>query len=234
MDLKKAKITLDKINSLYQSMSIEEGNVSNIERDLMLSYIQQLYDAFLHQLGSSTEVTAVATTSKTNIEKPKPKRTYKPPRIIEIPDSLQNLQQEKPAPKPEIPKPTDTPPPTAPDPQPEPVAQQPASGISGDDGAFAALFEFKEAKELSEKLSARPIQDLTKALAINDRLLYMNELFSKDLNSLNDALSQLNRYDRMREAKPLLINLAEKYDWMEESRINIAKDFVRLVRRKYS
>lgn len=231
MDLKKAKITLDKINSLYQSMSIEDGSVSNIERDLMLSYIQQLYDTFLHQHSSNSEETEIAPPPPKTVEKPKQKRTYKPPRIIEIPDSLQNLQQEKPAPKP-----TYTPPP-APKAQPttpEPVVQQPTPSVPADEGAFASLFEFKEAKELSEKLSSRPIQDLTKALAINDRLLYMNELFAKDLNSLNDALSQLNRYDRLAEAKPILLQFAQKYDWMEESRINIAKDFVRLVKRKYS
>ncbi|NBC09511.1 MAG: hypothetical protein GVY26_20155 [Bacteroidetes bacterium] len=98
---------------------------------------------------------------------------------------------------------------------------------------MANLFQFKQATELSEKLSERPIQDLTKALAINDRLLYMNELFGGDFNALNDNLSRLNGMENMEEAKGLLVQLAETYDWADEEREDIARDFIRLVRRRY-
>ena len=47
MDLQHAKILLEKINALYKSISADENRVSSIERDLMLSYIRQLYDSFL-------------------------------------------------------------------------------------------------------------------------------------------------------------------------------------------
>lgn len=241
MNLKQAKITLEKINALYNSMSMEEGNVSSIERDLMLSYIKSLYEVFL-QSAPSEQPTAPP--SPVVEEKSKVKRSYKPPRIIEIPDSLQGVSQQKPKYQPPQAQPVSRPQPTPEpkrEPEPEKEPQQPSPepapsvrpATSGNKPEMAGLFEFKEAKELSEKLSARPVQDLTKALAINDRLLYMNELFSKDLNALNDALAHLNRYDRIEEARGFLEDLAQRYSWMEEERLPVAKDFVQLVRRRY-
>jgi hypothetical protein len=61
----------------------------------------------------------------------------------------------------------------------------------------------------------------------------MNELFGRDLNALNDYLSRLNRMDSMEEAKPLLQQLAEQYGWADEEREDIAREFIRLVRRRY-
>ena len=45
-------------------------------------------------------------------------------------------------------------------------------------------------------------------MAINDRLLYMNELFGKDTDTLNETLKLLNKFESLDEAKGLLINLA--------------------------
>jgi hypothetical protein len=243
MNLKKAKITLEKINSLYASMSIEEGNTSAIERDLMLSYIRQLYEAFLHTADGRLEkaLEADGSGSSQAEEKPKPRRTYKPPRIIEIPEGLQTSAPHKLTSRPITPPPAPVPK-APPAPKEEPAAAEPVKTApsTGDSSGFSsspeieALFEHKAAKELSEKLSARPIQDLTKALAINDRLLYMNELFGKDLNMLNDTLGQLNEYSRLSEAKELLVSLAKRYEWTRDDRSSVAKDFIHLVRRRYN
>ena len=47
MNLQKAKILLEKINALHRSMNMDQGNIASIERDLMLSYVRQLYEACL-------------------------------------------------------------------------------------------------------------------------------------------------------------------------------------------
>lgn len=114
----------------------------------------------------------------------------------------------------------------------EPVMPPPAAP-QGVPDSLKHLFAFKEATELSEKLSERPVQDLTKALAINDRLLYMNELFNRDLNALNDALGKLNHMSSMQEARGLIVKMAQRYDWGADDKEDTARDFIRLVRRKY-
>lgn len=248
MNLKQSKVILEKINALHKSMSMDESNVASIERDLMLSYIKQLYENFLHGEGSQPGNPADPRQERTTV-----KRTYTPPRIIEIPDTQKSNRMspdpvpdpvpDEPEPEPKRePEPAPDPSPVPPPPQPRPVPQpqpqpQPRPPVAGPTVSpskeVASLFEFKAAKELSEKLSERPVNDLTKALAINDRLLYMNELFGKDLNTLNDTLSTLNKLDGMDQARNLLFKLAEEYNWVDEERQPVAKDFIKLVRRRY-
>ncbi len=256
MDLKQARITLDKINDLFNSLERDAANVSAIERDLMRGYVQQFYEYFI---GGGTGGHSPSNTAR---EKQPARRNYTPPRIIEIPDSLrepanapkpdptrrpnpQPRPEPNPQPKPEPqpkPDPRPAPQPQRPEPQPEPKEPDPA-GLHTPPVPTPArkqvpdklkpLFAHKEAKELSEKLSERPIQDLTKALAINDRLLYMNELFGHDLNALNDTLSRLNQLNNMQDAQSLLVQMAERYHWEAEEKEETARDFIRFVRRKY-
>ena len=82
-------------------------------------------------------------------------------------------------------------------------------------------------------MSQQSIADLTRAMSINDKLLYSNELFGRDMAAMNETLQQLNRLNSMEEARELLIDIAEKNDWTEEERTDVAESFIKLVRRKY-
>lgn len=95
------------------------------------------------------------------------------------------------------------------------------------------LFDFKRGTELLDKLGEQPVRDLTKALSINDRLLYMNELFGKDLEAMNESLKLLNKFESFEGGKSFLITLAGQYDWLAEDRVSTARDFIRLVKRRY-
>jgi hypothetical protein len=172
-------------------------------------------------------------------EDPQPKKTP-PPRIIEIPESLKELEKKEaeqqedlpafdpPAPPRESKKVR----PPAPERSPEPK-QEPVRPSSYNKTELEVLFDFKSGGELADKLSDQPLSDLTKALSINDRLLYMNQLFGKDMSELDESLKLLNRFENLQEAKSLIYNLAEQYDWTHEEKMNIAKDFLKMVRRRY-
>jgi len=243
MDLQQAKILINKVNSLFKGM--EEGNqtLSSIERDLMLSYIRQLYEEFLNTRGDipmakvpTRSIEGEGLKPAFEVIAPKaPKKTSKP-KIIEVPDSLKDLKPSPPKSKLKLKTKgvkNVTSSPIAPSKSKSKKVTSPSKPISKKKGAYNVLFEFKAAKELSEKLSERRIEDLTKAMAINDRLLYMNELFGKDFDSLNKTLKTLNKYDDLQDAKGLLINLADRFDWLNEEKIPIAQGFIKLVRRKY-
>ena len=237
MDLQQAKIILNKINALFKNLSIDEGNIASIEKELMLNYVRQLYEAFLdidEAAPKSKKTTALKEEPELEVVKPKtepkPKIEYKPPKIIEIPDSLKDLTEDAPAPSPKPkPEPIPEPVPEPPKPKATPAPVSSASTVDID-----SLLEHKQAKELSEKLSERPIQDLSKALSINDRLYFMNELFGKDQNALSNALKDLNQYTRLEEAKPYLSELAGKYDWLDKEKKETAVNFIKLVRRRYN
>ncbi|HND89623.1 MAG TPA: hypothetical protein PK971_14920, partial [Saprospiraceae bacterium] len=122
-----------------------------------------------------------------------------------------------------------TPPPAAPAPAPDPVRTAPASS-----GELDMLFEEKQAKELSEKLSELPITDLRKAIALNDRLLLTRELFSGDGQAFDAALNALNSFSDMQQAKEYLAeNAVIRFGWLDKKRSDTAKNFIKLVRRRY-
>lgn len=242
MNLKEARILLKKINSLFDSIDYEGSKVSNIERDLMMNYLQQLNEQFAYKKPVS----------------PQPKHPTEGPEYRTLSEQSDKRQEEPPtveAPRPKADqdaKPitkrliTDYPPARHPEEQPKPkvffppkIEDQPSPLSITENQPMASssdidqLFEFKQASDLSEKLSAQPVNDLNRALSINDRLLYMNELFGRDMEALNLAMQELNTAGSMTMAKPKLVSLAQKYNWALEDRVEIAKSFIKLVRRRY-
>lgn len=247
MDLQQAKVLLKKINTLNDSLSLDNGPIASIERDLMLSYIRQLYEAYLEGTSNGTLPAVSARTAKsTSNSGPEleivpppvepeatpepPKRKYTPPKIIEIPDTpAEPVRGTQAAPTPPPPKPVQkVAPAPAPTPRPAPVSSQGSSNPK-----VKSLFDQREAKELSEKLSLQPLKDLTKGLSINDRLLYTNDLFNKDANLFNAALKKLNDMKGMEEARPFLEDQADQYDWTDGEKSDVARDFIKHVRRRF-
>jgi len=248
MDFQQSGIVLDKINSLYKSLQAGGGQIAPIERDLMLSYIRQLYDAVLNPAtGAVTPAPPVPPAPKPE-EVPvviAPQRKPAPPKIIEIPDTLKDLASTQAPPPEKQASPPPPPPPKveerAPQPEPprapEPEPQAPKHTEQPDKGKISAkveaLFSTEQARELSDKLGERPVTDLTKAMAINDRLLYQNDLFGKDADAMNETLKVLNKYETFDQARSLLLSVAEQYHWADEGTIDVAKGFIKLIRRRY-
>jgi hypothetical protein len=97
-----------------------------------------------------------------------------------------------------------------------------------------ALFEFKAATELSERLSETPIADLKKALSLNDRILMTRELFSGDTKALDNTLATVQTLTTYEDAKSFLIQFcAEQNHWADKNRIESARNFIKLVRRRF-
>ena len=215
MDLKKVKASLAQIQSLISHIEQRQQPSSTIEKDLLLDYVKQLYADILdiQQTQSVTQATVTPDPAPT----PKSQPTFE---IVEPPQptvpNIIDIDIDEPTP----------PPPIVKTPTPRPSRPNQTKGIE-------QLFEYKKATELSEKLSSAPIDDLTKAMSINDRLLYMNELFGRDNDALNESLKLLNKYEKLEEAKGLIANLADQYQWLDEDRLDIAQSFIKLIRRKY-
>jgi len=247
MNLDKASILLEKINALHKGMQAD-GRISEIEKDLMMSYVRQLYEAYM-AIPKNATVPIPKSESPRAKEKPvafeteiirkkveskpveKPKETYKPPRVIEIPKEVREEIQ--------TPPPTYEAPPRPAYQEPKPSYQAPklqststtsSSTISKE---VKALFKEKKAKELSEKLSASSIRDLTKAISLNDKLLFSNELFSGALVTFNEVTRTLNDMPSKEAAESYLMELAKQHDWASDEKQDSAKAFIKLVRRRF-
>jgi hypothetical protein len=237
MNLQQAKITLEKINRLYQSMTLD-STIDEHEQQLMLNYIRQFYKAFS---GEAMENEAPEVIKAPRVIR----KTIDPTPVvqeIEVPDFTPEPEPKpalapKPTPKPVASTPVEQPvkeyvaPPAPPTPTYQVDKLSESVSVQSDD--YEELFEMPAAKELSDRLSATPIRDLTKAISINEKILTCNELFAKDKNRFDDALKTLNGFSSFSEARPYLANLANEFGWDKKSTKKKAQIFIKLVRRRY-
>jgi len=89
------------------------------------------------------------------------------------------------------------------------------------------------AKELSEKLSTLPISDLTKAMGLNEKIFTIKELFGDDQDLFNETMNQLNGLSSFEEAKSTLVKIADRFEWTDKKKKKKAKNFIKLISRRY-
>ncbi len=257
MNLLPAKITLEKIIALYNSMTADEKNVSTIERDLMLSYIRQLYETFRE---AQIMISPIPPVQKSNqIITPTPtvvkaesratEQIYQPsaPAVAIETTRAPEVKREERSYTPEPPKYVAPEPPKyiAPEPPkpeppkyvaPEPLKQQPAPRNERKiNPEIIALFESDNSNELSDRIANASISDLTKNLGLNDRLLNQNELFGGSKVVFDEALKDLNNMSSFDTARAFLEDIGVRNNWSAtEDRKKVAKIFIRYVKRRFA
>ena len=103
-----------------------------------------------------------------------------------------------------------------------------------DDAEMKALFDIQDSSELSDKLANAPIPDLTKSMGINEKIFTINELFGGNQSEMDNMLVALNGLESFEEAKSILKNsVASKYNWSDTHKSKKAKNFIKLVKRRY-
>lgn len=257
MNLQQAKILLDKINALYKNMGNDPTNVSSIEKDLMKSYVTKLYEAFLDLPTAAVApapppaqvVEEPKIAPRITLRKPDPVAPVAPPPAPAPPPPVQTVKPEPPVrvERPHVPAPAQNPPPApAQEPAPVVVVRQdppkaeappppPPAPAAVRNDELEELFSFASAKELSEKLSELPITDIKKAMGLNERIFTINELFGGDHAAFDATVSTLNQLRSYDEAKDYLIrNVAGRYNWASKEKRNKAKEFAKLVRRRFN
>ena len=86
---------------------------------------------------------------------------------------------------------------------------------------------------ITEHLSAQPITDLKQAITLNDKLLYIKDLFNGYNLAYSEAIDILNRLNTFNEADAFLkSNYSVKHHW--ETRQATADKFYNLLKRRYS
>ena len=234
MDFQKAGILLEKISALYKNMSDDEGSISEIEKDLMRAYLRQFYEYFMPHPGLETQEhqapaapvieLPVERKEKKKVEPPKPAKEAKSPPPHVFVQEEEEEEEEAPAPR-VIPTPAP--------PKPQRAREKNRDPDSGEE--LETLFEHHQAKELSEKLSELPIQDLSKAMGLNEKIFTINELFDGDQDAFKQVIQVLNGFRSFEEAKNYLVSdAAFRYNWAHPEKKNKAKNFIKLVRRRYN
>jgi len=94
--------------------------------------------------------------------------------------------------------------------------------------------KLKQAKiELSEKLTDAPIKDLKKAIGVNDRFLFINELFRGDEAMYERSIKTIQNFSILAEAEFWIKReLKVKIGWHDNH--PVVKQFDQLIRRRFN
>jgi len=249
MNLKNVKQKLEKVNRFYDYLDANQEITSRVDRDALIASIRALYEAcFEEEVASAAKVIAPQIHKTTpSATKPKEADTNKKrPKLVFNTETTNTASEEKPTTPEqkqepvvesfvektvikEVPKNQEVAPKV--DVEAKATNETPSNSFNED---YDGLFLFKEATDLSQKLSASPLKDLNKALGLNEKFLYINELFGGDVAKFQAAIKVLNDEKDFDAARSYIESeLVETYTWMKKVKQPIAKDFVKLVRRRY-
>ncbi len=118
---------------------------------------------------------------------------------------------------------------------PPPVAATAKKEINEITEASASLNDkLKQSKiDLGDTLTEAPVRDLKKAIGINDRFLFINELFRGDENMYERSIKTINGFSILPEAEYWIQReLKVKLGWSDAN--ETVKQFVQLVRRRFT
>jgi hypothetical protein len=231
MNLEKTNLILKKINRLSELINTL-GEASSTEIDLLKAYIVDLYEAVAMSDIAEIEDRDIKEMKK-KVKKLKKeesklkKLVLKKHVAVEVEEeevkeeAKPEAQEKKSANKPAVVK--------------EEVKPTEAPKQAQFSPELMDLFNIKSQSELSDKLANAPIKDLTKSMGINEKIFTVNELFGGKQDVMNKLLENLNQLDSFDAAKEMMMSeVADKFDWLETERQKKAKNFIKLVRRRYS
>ena len=233
MDISQFNKKISKISLFADNLSTD-GQFSTLERDLLLSYIRDLYELALdaQNVVNHAAPSAITHSPKETIRPqevaPEPVKVVSTPpvQIVEQPVVIQPVV---PSPPPILEEAKPITPIYAPTPQPVIAQSKPL-----DNAELAELFADEKVTDLSDKLALAPIKDLTKSMGINERIFTQQELFGNNQAVFNATLEGLNKCQNFDEAKQYLLeNVIYTFDWTNENKIKKAGTFIKLIKRKF-
>ena len=91
-----------------------------------------------------------------------------------------------------------------------------------------AMADKKTGTDITSKMQSRPISDLRNSIGLNEKFLFIKELFKGRPDQYNQCIDNLNQTATFEEAVKFL---KENYDWEEGNKV--AEKLISLVKRKH-
>ena len=95
------------------------------------------------------------------------------------------------------------------------------------------LAQIKDDKSIGARMQYKPVKNIKEAIGINEKFLFINELFNGDLKSYNESVEKLNDFPSIHEAFEFLNKLTYEYQWDGQRSADTIEKFANLVQRKY-
>ena len=84
---------------------------------------------------------------------------------------------------------------------------------------------------VAEQIQQAPIVKLVDAFTLNDRYLYANELFNKDMSAFNEFIKSIDNAPSITSAQTLFNQTGSGYNWDVENKMVL--DFMNLIERRF-
>ena len=242
MNYNKTSKLLKKFKGLHNTLRDSGQEPSGIEKDLLLSYLKELYENVISIDAVSAEpslpsqpVDEVITASSNGHSQQyvAPEQVTKPTQEVVVPAEQAPVVDRVAASTPSL-APLVAQAPAVQEAPAAPVVQEKMSP-SSPNSPLSELFADKGVNELSDKLNKLPISDINKAMGINEKVLTINELFHGDQELFSKTMLKLNSFTSFNEAKNYLIGgVASDLRWADDGKLKKADKFIQLLRRRYS
>jgi hypothetical protein len=208
---------LDEIRELLQGLG-EDDTVSPLDIDLILQKTRSFYEIMLlvrrheHTLAQEEDITP-----KAQQEKPEP--------VIKTVPKATPVRDEVPEVHSDIPAKNKAATTSA---RAGEEAEVLSDSIKGPKLLGESIHQPIQYQELSSRLQAKPVTNLTKAIGINERFLYIRELFGNDSKKYEMAIETLNNAANFNDAFNYMIR---EFSWDMDS--DLVQGLLDLVRRKF-
>ena len=91
----------------------------------------------------------------------------------------------------------------------------------------------KEDKSIGARLQQHPINSIKDAIGLNEKFLFINELFEGDIQVYNEAIAKLNNMGSMKEAFDYLNELTAVHHWDAKRSAETIEKLAGFVQRRY-
>lgn len=113
--------------------------------------------------------------------------------------------------------------------EPEPPVEESKPASEG--GSFLDRFKAPD-NSLGSQLAGSKLDSLIGAFGLNEKLMFINELFDGSSEMFSDAIKSLDTKNGMDEANAMLENLAEEHSWDPEE--EAVAEFIVYIHRRYA
>jgi len=174
---------LEVINEQFEVLKGHKDKVPRIEYDILRDNVRKLYES-LYRLQRLDD--SFDNLEKKIVEKEKPRKTVEPEMVKEV--------IHKPAAK-------------------KPVKPADADLFAEDEPTFSIKLKEARDKSLGPKIPSEKIRELKSAININEKFMFINELFDGNLLEYNETIETLNAFQNLNQASEYLDRMRKKNFW---------------------
>lgn len=203
------KWLLEAINEQYEAVSQHDEKIPQIEFDILLDNLRKFYED-LHMLkrlddphfsyerrssSRDTVVSGAGSASQSGVSKPAPVQPKpQPMQVRPAPAVAVHHEHHQPYPK-------------------KQTATDEISLFASDEPALNTRLKEARERSFSPKPPASHIDNLKSAIIINDKFMFINELFEGNLREYNETIETLNGFKTLDQAADYLDLMRKKNFW---------------------